>query len=217
GSLQGGSISIGSGNNVFKADTQGIWAGNSSFGSAPFYVNMQGQLYATDVNITGTITGSTISGGFVIGAIINGGLITGTTIQTANSGVYPRVELNSSNNSLRYQRDNLSSITFGWNNFTDLGITFSSSMGEGYLQLLGDTISLTGQGGTKVGLYSTFGDIEIKPGGSGRVVVSNWSKIYSEGQVQTLQSILNTKPNKGLSTTVQVPNGPLLVFIEGVL
>src|SRR5690606_26892717 len=103
GSLQGGSISIGSGNNVFRADTQGIWSGHSSYVDAPFYVNMQGQLYATDVNITGTITGSTISGGFVIGAIINGGLITGTTIQTANSGVYPRVELNSSNNSLRYQ------------------------------------------------------------------------------------------------------------------
>src|SRR5690606_7415100 len=65
GELQGGTITIGSGNNVFRADNSGIWAGNSSFNNAPFRVNMQGQLVANDAQISGTITASTFTGGFI--------------------------------------------------------------------------------------------------------------------------------------------------------
>lgn len=52
----GGSVSIGSANNIFKADTNGIYLGNATFASAPFRVTMAGALTATSATITGTVT-----------------------------------------------------------------------------------------------------------------------------------------------------------------
>lgn len=58
-----GIVSIGSGNNIFKADSNGIYLGHSSFASAPFKVNMNGILTATGANVSGniTMTGGSIS------------------------------------------------------------------------------------------------------------------------------------------------------------
>jgi hypothetical protein len=56
GSIVGGTISIGSGNSIFKADSNGIYLGNSTFASAPFRVTPGGSLTAT----LGTIGGWTI-------------------------------------------------------------------------------------------------------------------------------------------------------------
>jgi hypothetical protein len=75
--VAGGTITIGSGNSVFKADTNGIYLGNSTFSDAPFSVTTSGQLYAKDAHIEGDISGSTISG-----SIFNGGTINGTIINT---------------------------------------------------------------------------------------------------------------------------------------
>ena len=55
GALEGGTISIGSGNSIFKADTNGIYLGNASFGSAPFRVTPGGALTATSGNIAGWV------------------------------------------------------------------------------------------------------------------------------------------------------------------
>ncbi|EPD81274.1 hypothetical protein [Paenibacillus sp. HGH0039] len=49
----GGAIAIGSGNNIFKADSNGISLGNACFGSAPFRVDMGGRVTASNINITG--------------------------------------------------------------------------------------------------------------------------------------------------------------------
>jgi len=63
-----GSITIGTGNNVFKADgATGIWLGHADFASAPFKVGIDGSATATNLTIVG-------------------GVITGSTIQTAASG-----------------------------------------------------------------------------------------------------------------------------------
>ena len=56
GALSGGTISIGSGNSIFKADASGIYLGNATFGSAPFRVTPDGALTATNATISGTIT-----------------------------------------------------------------------------------------------------------------------------------------------------------------
>lgn len=65
-SFSGGTITIGSGNNVFKADNNGIYLGHASFGSAPFRVNMTGQLTASGVSISnGTFSASSIVGGTI--------------------------------------------------------------------------------------------------------------------------------------------------------
>jgi hypothetical protein len=63
---------VGSGNNVFKSDTNGIYLGNATFANAPFRVTMEGDLYATNANITGSINaGSTITGATITGGSIN--------------------------------------------------------------------------------------------------------------------------------------------------
>ncbi len=53
------SIAIGTGNSIFKADSNGIYLGNATFASAPFKVTPAGDVTATSVNITGTIDAST--------------------------------------------------------------------------------------------------------------------------------------------------------------
>lgn len=57
GSLNGINLSIGADNTVFKADSNGIYLGNSAFANAPFKVNMRGILTAKSGEIGGwTIT-----------------------------------------------------------------------------------------------------------------------------------------------------------------
>ena len=48
-----------------------FWAGASTGGNAPFHVGHEGNLFATQANISGTITGSTINGGTINGTSIN--------------------------------------------------------------------------------------------------------------------------------------------------
>jgi len=73
-----GSISIGSGNNIFKADSNGIYLGNASFSSAPFRVSTAGALTATNATITGAITAT--SGSFTGSITSTSGTIGGWTI-----------------------------------------------------------------------------------------------------------------------------------------
>jgi hypothetical protein len=62
GALNGGTISIGSSNSIFKADTNGIYLGNATFGSAPFRVTPAGSLTASSASITGGYIGGSTSG-----------------------------------------------------------------------------------------------------------------------------------------------------------
>lgn len=66
--ITGGTIAIGTGNNIFKADTNGIYLGNTTFASAPFRVTTTGILTATSANISGAITATslTLSAGVTI-------------------------------------------------------------------------------------------------------------------------------------------------------
>lgn len=48
-----GKVSIGTGNNIFKADSNGIYLGNATFGNAPFRVTMSGSATANDLTLTG--------------------------------------------------------------------------------------------------------------------------------------------------------------------
>lgn len=72
GAISGTTLTIGSGNSIFKADANGIYLGNATFASAPFRVNMSGDLVASSATITGALTtaaGSSISGSYLTGAI----------------------------------------------------------------------------------------------------------------------------------------------------
>ena len=64
GSFNGGKITIGSGNNIFTANKDGIFLGSSSFSTAPFSVNMLGDVVANSITITGgSLDGTTTIGG----------------------------------------------------------------------------------------------------------------------------------------------------------
>lgn len=57
-----GAITIGSGNNVFKAGTEGIWLGHALYINAPFKVGMNGAAEATNLTVKGgSISGVTIT------------------------------------------------------------------------------------------------------------------------------------------------------------
>lgn len=73
-------------NRGISFDGNGISAYNSS-GNRTFYVDTNGNLTATNANITGTInaTGGSISGTFYVNGEFIGGTITGSNIQTSSS------------------------------------------------------------------------------------------------------------------------------------
>ncbi|MEC0241970.1 phage tail spike protein [Paenibacillus dokdonensis] len=110
------SMLIGSGNNVTQINTNGMAAGHSDFNSAPFRVDMQGNVTANKLTANyaqikssnfqdGQIIGSSINVGngkftvssagnvYTEGGIFSGGTITGALLRTAASGA--RVEVDS--------------------------------------------------------------------------------------------------------------------------
>lgn len=58
GSLAGVNISIGSGDNIFKADSNGIYLGDSTYADASFRVNMEGDVIASSLTLTNASIGS---------------------------------------------------------------------------------------------------------------------------------------------------------------
>ncbi|MBE7901059.1 hypothetical protein G7L40_21220 [Paenibacillus polymyxa] len=97
------SLVIGSGNNVTKINTDGISAGNDDYTIAPFKVDMQGNVVARSIKLTGQIDNSemksseikasTIRTSKLYGNEIEGGIITGALFRTAKEG--RRIEINS--------------------------------------------------------------------------------------------------------------------------
>jgi hypothetical protein len=84
-----GTISIGSGNSIFKADTNGIYLGNATFASAPFKVTPSGVLTAT----SGTIGGFEIVGdNLVTGGNYVGGIALGPNASWAPGAASLRIE-----------------------------------------------------------------------------------------------------------------------------
>ena len=85
-----GEMTIGSGDNVFKADSNGIYLGNKEYGSAPFRVDMSGNLYAENVNLSGEInaTSGTIGGFTITPTQMYGGIVkTSETVEAGGNGV----------------------------------------------------------------------------------------------------------------------------------
>lgn len=74
--ISGGTIRIGSGSNVFSADSNGLYLGSTTFASAPFSVTPAGYLKATIGEFSGTLS----SGVSITSPVISGGSISGTSI-----------------------------------------------------------------------------------------------------------------------------------------
>lgn len=79
------SMLIGSGNNVVQINPNGIAAGHSDFNSAPFRVDMAGNMVARSITLTGAIENSTMVYSDITAGTITGTEIIGSTIRTATS------------------------------------------------------------------------------------------------------------------------------------
>ncbi|MCL6605627.1 MAG: phage tail protein [Paenibacillus sp.] len=90
------SMLIGSDNNVTQINTHGIASGHSDFNSAPFRVDMAGNLLANKLTASSAvINGSTFGGGAIIGSSINVGsgkfTVTSAGVMTAEDGHFKGV------------------------------------------------------------------------------------------------------------------------------
>ena len=133
-----GAISVGTGNTIFKADSNGIYVGNATFASAPFRVTQAGALTSTSGEIAGwTLGNTTLSKNNV--TLDSSGVIsvgTGNTIFKADSnGIY------------------VGNATFASAPFrvTQAGALTATS-GKIANWTLGDTSLTAGTGGTSVGV-----------------------------------------------------------------
>ena len=97
------SIAIGTGNSIFKADSNGIYLGNATFASAPFRVTPAGAVTATSVDITGTVDASdgftfdglTVSGTLAAGNIDVSGVITSGSLITDSATIANDIRIGS--------------------------------------------------------------------------------------------------------------------------
>ena len=97
------SIAIGTGDSIFKADSNGIYLGNATFASAPFRVTPAGAVTATSVDITGTVDASdgftfdglTVSGTLAAGNIDVSGVITSGSLITDSATIANDIRIGS--------------------------------------------------------------------------------------------------------------------------
>lgn len=206
GELQGGSITIGSGNNVFRAGSQGIWSGHTNFNSAPFRVNMQGEMTAMSGTFGGTLqaAGGTFTGtlqgvdgtfkGTVEAGQFVGGTITGALIQTNASG-YPYIALTSTTNFLTAAASPIQMITIEASRGGIPYLSFKEGNTETQLWQSGSFFTLGSDGHITIFpnlelRLTPILDLELFPY-TGDVLVPNWNRFVNNQTGRSLQQELN--------------------------
>lgn len=207
------SMLIGSGNDVTQINTKGIASGHADFNSAPFRVDMKGNLVANKLTANsaqirssnfsdGEIVGSSINVGngkftvskagsvYAEGGIYSGGIITGALLRTAASGA--RVEINSTG--LRtYDSSGIERISIALGNDSGMGsIHFAKPGGSGAGMIDGSSIGLLITSFGTLFLGALGGDVQIQ----GNVRFSNGASVtgleLGIGQVSGLRTELTS-------------------------
>ncbi|WP_068616617.1 phage tail protein [Paenibacillus tuaregi] len=201
------SLLIGSGNNVTQINTNGIAAGHANFNSAPFRVDMAGNLTANKLTAnsaqinTSNLSASTWKDGYFSGNItavgeITGGTITGALLRTSTSGA--RVEIDA-RGWRTYDSGGRQRISINTNDSYGMSaISFATSSGGGSGTINGSDSGMQ--------LYS-YGSMLIAAlsGGTvqfqGTVDFSNASPVgLTIDSVKDLRLLLSGKVDKGAST-----------------
>ena len=133
GALSGGTISIGSGNSIFKADSNGIYLGNSTFASAPFRVTPDGVLTANNATITGTINAT--SGTFTGTLSGANGSFTGTLATGSVRVGNEAISSGSSEKGISIQASGLSQWNNAWIQRADNSVYFRAGNDTRYIRL----------------------------------------------------------------------------------
>ena len=138
-----GSISIGSGNNIFKADTNGIYLGNTSYASALFKVSPAGVVQSDKRITSGTgTTQATLSGEDATYRFWSGG----TSGSTADFSVSKTGEIIAKKISIYNNEGGL--IFSSDAGFSDLALTQISAVTGTPVQSVSDTFSANGDTST---------------------------------------------------------------------
>lgn len=214
GSFNGGKITIGSGENLFTANKDGIFLGSSSFEIAPFRVDMLGAVTASSITITGgALDGTTTIGGRLCSTVAE-------VIDANGHFIDDRFDTDS--------KTILSDFTFGTSGALQIGTYSDGVSGDIRISpngILGrnksgdTTFSLNGTtgdatfGGTLVAASGTFGTVtagilsgvEI----SGSTITGGTIQTASTGQRVEIASSNNTITfyNSSGSSVVQLGGG----------
>ncbi|MEI2280683.1 phage tail protein [Paenibacillus polysaccharolyticus] len=218
------SMLIGAGNNIVQINTNGIAAGHASFNSAPFRVDMQGnvtanRLTANSANIfESNLNASNWVDGYFSGNItalgeITGGTLTGALIRTARSG--RRVELDAQG--LR-SYDTAGTNRIRINTGSDNGIAAISFYGSGGA-VAGEINAYQNSGQLTIfsndvwiGSNNTANPIRLQGVVTfgGAVNFPNGIEIGQvnglQSQINALWNAVNAKSPSGHTHTVSVPN-----------
>ncbi|WP_339306931.1 phage tail spike protein [Paenibacillus sp. FSL R5-0519] len=224
------SLLIGAGNNVTQINTNGIAAGHASFNSAPFRVDMQGnvtanRLTANSANIfssnftNGAIVGSSInvgngvftvnSSGHMVaqsgefrGDITSGSTITGARIRTATSG--ERIELDP-DGFVFYDSFGARRVTLGTNQVANIsGHTYynGSSQSQGLVYAVSNELHVMGTQNLRLGALNGVTTLQGSVNFSNGIDIGQVTGLQS--QINALWNAVNAKSALGHTHTVDI-------------
>ena len=183
-------IALGTSDDVFIADAdEGIFVGNATFGSAPFRVNMDGDLVATSVTVTGNITATA---GPVSSSLTSLGIKTGSLDVSSSlaSSSLERVKIITgsliTSSSLASSSLESVKLTTGSLNAASSSLsTASASMQKQFVLVDDDTLNLQN---AKGGILSSFSDYAKFFGSASNALVTssangtvNYTEINDKG------------------------------------
>jgi hypothetical protein len=182
-------IKIGSGESVFKADSNGIYLGSETFGSAEFRVTPAGALTATSANITGSITASSLT-------LQSGVTIPGDKVNTDN------VTLTASGGNLIVKGGGVNTTQLALRSATD---TFRADMPSNvnYSTSWTTLVSITGQAYNGNDIAEISWGIGAHPEASGAPYIAIRILIYASGALQRTQYFIGEQ-SVNLNTWAQI-------------
>ncbi|MEK4157588.1 phage tail protein [Paenibacillus sp. FSL R10-2779] len=212
------SMVIGADNNVVKINTNGISAGHNDFNSAPFRLDMAGNLIANSLtanranilssNFTdGAITGSSINVGNGMFTVTSGGIMSAVdgnfsgriSASSITGGTVTGAKYQTSESVYPRVVIDPSSVAFGVYADANNGISipaYDGGMSKIIFNANGNQSTIYNSPGAGF-IFSAYGramisgtGIKLDPG-SDYVRVGSWSSLYSESSFTTLQSELN--------------------------
>lgn len=212
------SMVIGADNNVVKINTNGISAGHNDFNSAPFRLDMGGNLIANSLTANyanilsskftdGAIVGSSINVGNGMFTVTSGGIMSAVdgnfsgriSASTIAGGTVTGAKYQTSESVYPRVVIDPSSVAFGVYADANNGISipaYDGGMSKIIFNANGNQSTIYNSPGAGF-IFSAYGramisgtGIKLDPG-SDYVRVGSWSSLYSESSFTTLQSELN--------------------------
>ena len=213
GTISGGTIAIGSGNSIFKADTNGIYLGNTTYGSAPFRVSAAGVLTATGANISGAITATslTLSGFSLTGNDVGLGNVQNYSPQNqAKVGIEAAITIGSGGIAMSsggYVRGGQSDYNTGTGFFLGYSGGYKFSIGDGSTK----SITWDGSNLTIGGDVTITGTLKV---GSNISSLTNDSGFQNNGSAKTGGSVGGWSIG---SAYIASNNGATILYADGNL